>query len=461
MSATETRQAIESILMVADNPVDPSVLAQLLEVPRADVEAMCAELAAEYQESGRGFILARVAGGYRFQSHPDLAPYVERFVLDGQTSRLSSAALETLAIVAYKQPISRMQIAAIRGVNVDGVLRTLQQRGYVDEVSRDTGPGNAVLFGTTDLFLERVGLDSTDDLPPLAEFVPGADVVEALEEGLRPDPIETTAPPADEAPSESAPTDEAGVDADAGSEAEPAAQSDVPADPADVVVVEEAIVVEGHRPAADQVTEVDPTRVEGGVEAIDEDGDETEGDIDLEPGIADADADISAGAGASAGADADADADADIGAGADADVDADIGAGADADVGAPSRSPSADDVIDLVAEEAAVTTTPTMDEVAERPTALGEELAAMDALAADMGGADDVPTWSPAESSAVTTVRHDDPPEPATAAPFRPAPGHPGGTGIEAASHGQGLAAGEDLGAGEAAPLTGPDTGDH
>ncbi len=194
---TETRQAIESILMVAEQPVEPTVLAQLLETPRAEIEAMCDELAAEYESAGRGFILARVAGGYRFQSHPDLAPYVERFVLDGQSSRLSSAALETLAIVAYKQPISRMQIAAIRGVNVDGVLRTLQQRGYVDEVSRDAGPGNAVLFGTTDLFLERVGLDSTADLPPLAEFVPGADVVEALEDGLRPDPIEAPTPTAE------------------------------------------------------------------------------------------------------------------------------------------------------------------------------------------------------------------------------------------------------------------------
>jgi segregation and condensation protein B len=189
----ESRQAIESILMVADQPVEPSVLAQLLEVPKAEIEAACQALAAEYEENGRGFILAQVAGGYRFQSHPDLAPYVERFVLDGQTSRLSSAALETLAIVAYKQPISRMQIAAIRGVNVDGVLRTLQQRGYIDEAGRDPGPGSAVLFGTTSLFLERVGLNSLEDLPPLADFVPGADVIEALEDGLRPEPISVLA----------------------------------------------------------------------------------------------------------------------------------------------------------------------------------------------------------------------------------------------------------------------------
>jgi segregation and condensation protein B len=184
----ELRQAIEAIVLVADRPVEPSLLAQLLEVPKTTIESVCSDLAAEYEHAGRGFVLVRVAGGYRFQSHPDTAPYVERFVLDGQSARLSRAALETLAIVAYKQPISRMQIAAIRGVNVDGVMRTLQQRGYVDEHGRDVGPGNAVLFGTTSLFLERLGLDSLDQLPPLGDFVPSADVVEALEEGLRPEP---------------------------------------------------------------------------------------------------------------------------------------------------------------------------------------------------------------------------------------------------------------------------------
>ena len=123
-------------------------------------------------------MLVRVAGGYRFQSHPDLAPYVERFVLEGQSARLSAAALETLAIVAYKQPVSRAQIAAIRGVNADGVMRTLLQRGYVEETGRDPGPGQAVLYGTTPLFLERLGLDTVDQLPPLGEFVPGPEVME-------------------------------------------------------------------------------------------------------------------------------------------------------------------------------------------------------------------------------------------------------------------------------------------
>jgi segregation and condensation protein B len=182
----EARRAIEAIVMVADQPVEPQLLAELLELPAARVEDLCTELAAEYDVTGRGFVLARVAGGYRFQSAPDLAGHVERFVLEGQSPRLSAAALETLAIVAYKQPLSRGQIAAIRGVNVDGVLRTLLQRGFVAEVGRDRGPGQAALFGTTTLFLERLGLDGLGDLPPLGDFVPGAEVVEVLEQGLRP-----------------------------------------------------------------------------------------------------------------------------------------------------------------------------------------------------------------------------------------------------------------------------------
>ncbi len=192
------RRAIEAILMVADQPVEPQLLAEVLELPREHVEDLCSELAADYDVTGRGFVLARIAGGYRFQSAPDLAGHVERFVLEGQSARLSAAALETLAIVAYKQPLSRGQVAAIRGVNVDGVLRTLQQRGLVAEVGRDPGPGQAALFGTTGLFLERLGLDTVADLPPLADFVPGADVVEVLEQGLRPSALDTGRPATDD-----------------------------------------------------------------------------------------------------------------------------------------------------------------------------------------------------------------------------------------------------------------------
>lgn len=183
----DARRAIEAIILVSEQPIDVNLLAQLLELRPSIVEELCRELAAEYDEAGRGFQLARVAGGWRFQSHPDQAPYVERFVLAGQTAKLSAAALETLAIVAYKQPISRAQVASIRGVSVDGVMRTLQQRGYIAEVARDPGPGQASMFGTTQAFLEKLGVDSLSDLPALGDFVPAADVVEQLEQGLRPD----------------------------------------------------------------------------------------------------------------------------------------------------------------------------------------------------------------------------------------------------------------------------------
>jgi segregation and condensation protein B len=183
--ADHVAPALEAILMVAEEPLPPALLAKLVGAPINEVEEVCENLAAEYVADGRGFILARIAGGYRFQTATEQAPYVERFVLDGQSARLSAAALETLAVIAYKQPVSRNQIASIRGVNVDAVMRTLQQRGYVDEVARDPGPGQAVLYGTTPTFLERLGIDSVEDLPPLGEFFPEADVVEALERGLR------------------------------------------------------------------------------------------------------------------------------------------------------------------------------------------------------------------------------------------------------------------------------------
>jgi len=197
----ELRRAAEALLLVTEEPLTAELLAQLLEISVQRAEELCTELAAEYDATDRGFQLVRVAGGWRYQTHPELAPYVERFVLDGQSGRMSNAALETLAIVAYKQPISRAQIAAIRGVNVDGVMRTLAQRGYVDEVGRDPGPGQALLYGTTPAFLEKLGLNALDELPPLGEFVPSADVYEALEKGLRPDALDAEVEPvADEAP---------------------------------------------------------------------------------------------------------------------------------------------------------------------------------------------------------------------------------------------------------------------
>ncbi len=190
------KRAIEAIVLVAHDPVPADLLAQLLEQPTSLVDAWCDEIAASYTSAGHGFEFVRVAGGLRYQTAADLTPYVERFLLHDQRARLSGAALETLAIVAYKQPISRAQVGAIRGVDPDGVLRTLQARGYVDEVGRDDGPGQAILFGTTSNFLEKLGLESLDDLPAIAEFIPGADVVELLEHGLRVTPEIDVAPTA-------------------------------------------------------------------------------------------------------------------------------------------------------------------------------------------------------------------------------------------------------------------------
>ncbi|MFL6136828.1 MAG: SMC-Scp complex subunit ScpB [Frankiaceae bacterium] len=169
---------LESILLVADQPVDEVLLAQVVERPREIVTSALAELAAGYAAQDRGFELRTVAGGWRFYTRPDCAPYVERFVLDGQQARLTQAALETLAVVAYRQPVSRGRIAAVRGVNVDGVIRTLVGRGLVEEAGQDPESG-AVLYRTTRYFLERLGLTSLGELPVLADFLPDIESLEA------------------------------------------------------------------------------------------------------------------------------------------------------------------------------------------------------------------------------------------------------------------------------------------
>lgn len=189
VALADARRAIEAICMVSADPMPVAQLSQLLEISPPAVTSLCRDLARSYEADRRGFVFVEVAGGWRYQSHPELAPYIERYVLEGQSARLSPAALETLAILAYKQPLSRAQVSAIRGVNVDGVLRTLVNRGYVREVGRDPGPGQAVLYGTTELFLEKLGLAGLHELPPLGDFVPGAHVVEALEQTLRADPV--------------------------------------------------------------------------------------------------------------------------------------------------------------------------------------------------------------------------------------------------------------------------------
>jgi segregation and condensation protein B len=186
MSDEELHRAVEAVILVAVEPVPAGLLAELVEERVDRVEAACEALAEEYRSQGRGFVLVRVAGGYRFQTHPDMAPYVERFANREVSHRLSTAALETLAIVAYRQPVSRAQISNLRGVNVDGVVRLLEQRGYIEAVGRAEGPGQPVLYGTTDLFLERLGLASVEELPPVEAFLPGPEVVGELEGGLRP-----------------------------------------------------------------------------------------------------------------------------------------------------------------------------------------------------------------------------------------------------------------------------------
>ena len=173
--------AIEAVLMVVDEPVTTMALASVLEQPVADVEAALAELERGYAEQHRGFELREVAGGWRFYTRASASAYVEKFVLDGQQARLTQAALETLAVVAYRQPVSRQRVSAVRGVNVDGVVRTLVNRGLVEELGTET-EGGAVLYGTTAYFLQRLGLGSLDDLPALAPYLPEIDVLDEIAE---------------------------------------------------------------------------------------------------------------------------------------------------------------------------------------------------------------------------------------------------------------------------------------
>ena len=171
------RGALEAVLMVVEEPVEEVALAAALTLPVARVRELLAELAADYDGAGRGFELRRVAGGWRVYSRAEYAEVVERFVMEGQTARLTQAALETLAIVAYRQPVSRSRVSAIRGVNVDAVMRTLVTRGLVEDVGTDPDTG-AVLYRTTPYFLQRIGLASLDELPALAPFLPEIDALD-------------------------------------------------------------------------------------------------------------------------------------------------------------------------------------------------------------------------------------------------------------------------------------------
>jgi segregation and condensation protein B len=173
----ELRPSLEAVLMVADQPLDVATLATAVGYPVDEVQAALDGLAAEYTEQGRGFDLRNVAGGWRFYTREEYAVVVEGFVLEGQQSRLTQAALETLAVVAYKQPVSRARVSAIRGVNVDGVMRTLLTRGLVEEAGQDHETG-ANLYRTTGYFLERIGVTSLDELPELAPYLPEMDELE-------------------------------------------------------------------------------------------------------------------------------------------------------------------------------------------------------------------------------------------------------------------------------------------
>jgi segregation and condensation protein B len=186
----ELRPALEAVLMVADEPLDHLTLASAVSHPPEEVAQALAGLAAEYDEQGRGFELRHVAGGWRYYTREELAPVVEQFVLDGQQARLTQAALETLAVVAYKQPVSRARVSAVRGVNVDGVIRTLLARGLVEEAGHDEET-TATLYRTTSYFLERIGVTSLSELPELAPLMPDLADLDDLDQ-----PEVVAAPPA-------------------------------------------------------------------------------------------------------------------------------------------------------------------------------------------------------------------------------------------------------------------------
>jgi segregation and condensation protein B len=177
---TSLEQRLEAMLTVALEPISAEELADVAETDAAEVTAVLRRLREEFVVEKRGFQLAELASGWVMQSSPDVAQWVTRFANRDVSHRLSSAALETLAIIAYRQPVSRAQITALRGVNVDGVARLLEQRGYIEEKGRAQGPGQSILYGTTELFLDRMSLSSLAELPPIEDFLVPLETAEAL-----------------------------------------------------------------------------------------------------------------------------------------------------------------------------------------------------------------------------------------------------------------------------------------
>ena len=171
LGAPSLRAAVEALLLLADEPMSIMTLAEATRTPVDDVATIVHELAAEYTDQGRGFDLREVAGGWRFYTRAECSPLIERWVLDGQQARLTQASLETLAVIAYQQPVSRGKVSAVRGVNVDGVIKTLLTRGLIEEAGHD-GESGSILYRTTSYFLERLGISSLEELPPLAEHLP-------------------------------------------------------------------------------------------------------------------------------------------------------------------------------------------------------------------------------------------------------------------------------------------------
>jgi len=182
----QTQKILEAVLFLAEDPTPVSDLVQLLEIPAALIEAELAAMSERYEAEQRGIVLRNVAGGWRLATSPDVAGYLERFVHEQRAPKLSQAALETLAIIAYRQPIARSQIAEIRGVNSDRAVKTLLMRGVIEESGDEDGSGRATLFNTTEAFLERLGLEGLGQLPPLADHMPSPEKVDRMESGLGP-----------------------------------------------------------------------------------------------------------------------------------------------------------------------------------------------------------------------------------------------------------------------------------
>lgn len=183
LGAPTLSAALEALLLLADEPLNARDLAQITRSPEPDVEETLTTLAAEYTAQGRGFDLREVAGGWRFYTRIECAPLIERWVVDGQQARLTQAALETLSVIAYRQPVTRGRVSAVRGVNVDGVIKTLLTRGLIEEAGTEHESG-AIFYRTTSYFLERMGIASLEDLPPLAEHLPDLADLDAVLESV-------------------------------------------------------------------------------------------------------------------------------------------------------------------------------------------------------------------------------------------------------------------------------------